>query len=195
MAAGKPVTNEPTWAVLVTGLICWVGILIAALDDYVAPFVTLFFLMCYLFVNVACVLQSFLKAPSWRPKWRYYHFSLSCVGSVLCLFLMVMVGLELLFIVLVLALSLYKYIAYKGKCTFNIKTAPINFYIRSWKGMGWWNKRSLLDDCSLRTLSTAKDKNPHKELSTTAAGFLGIWRKEGNCQPGDHLRCSTAQSW
>ena len=114
MAAGKPVTNEPTWAVLVTGLICWIGILIAALDDYVAPFVTLFFLMCYLFVNVACVLQSFLKAPSWRPKWRYYHFSLSCVGSVLCLFLMVMVGLELLFIVLVLALSLYKYIAYKG---------------------------------------------------------------------------------
>ena len=65
-------------------------------------------------VNVACVLQSFLKAPSWRPKWKYYHFSLSCVGSVLCLFLMVMVGLELLFIVLVLALSLYKYIAYKG---------------------------------------------------------------------------------
>ena len=57
MAAGKPVTNEPTWAVLVTGLICWIGILIAALDDYVAPFVTLFFLMCYLFVNVACVLQ------------------------------------------------------------------------------------------------------------------------------------------
>ena len=51
MAAGKPVTNEPTWAVLVTGLICWVGILIAALDDYVAPFVTLFFLMCYLFAT------------------------------------------------------------------------------------------------------------------------------------------------
>ena len=51
MAAGKPVTNEPTWAVLVTGLICWLGILIAALDDYVAPFVTLFFLMCYLFVR------------------------------------------------------------------------------------------------------------------------------------------------
>ena len=128
MAAGKPVTNEPTWAVLVTGLICWIGILIAALDDYVAPFVTLFFLMCYLFVNVACVLQSFLKAPSWRPKWRYYHFSLSCVGSVLCLFLMVMVGLELLFIVLVLALSLYKYIAYKGTTGVNTQSQHLRMY-------------------------------------------------------------------
>ena len=67
-AAGKPETDEPTWSVLVTAIICWIGILIAALDKYIAPLATLFFLMCYLFVNVACVLQSFLQAPSWRPK-------------------------------------------------------------------------------------------------------------------------------
>jgi len=58
---GKPVTDEPTWSILVTAVICEIGILIAALDKYIAPLATLFFLMCYLFVNVACVLQSFLK--------------------------------------------------------------------------------------------------------------------------------------
>lgn len=38
--------------------------LIASLD-YVAPIITMFFLMCYAFVNLACTLQSLLKSPSW----------------------------------------------------------------------------------------------------------------------------------
>ena len=113
-AKGKPDTDEPTWSILVTAIICWIGILIAALDKYIAPLATLFFLMCYLFVNVACVLQSFLKAPSWRPKWQYYHCSLSCMGAILCLTLMWMVGWHLVLVVFCIAVSLYKYIVYKG---------------------------------------------------------------------------------
>lgn len=33
-----------------------------------------FFLMCYLGVNAACALQSLLRAPGWRPSFRYYHW-------------------------------------------------------------------------------------------------------------------------
>ncbi len=30
--------------------------------------------MCYTFVNTACVLQSLLKSPGWRPRFKFYHW-------------------------------------------------------------------------------------------------------------------------
>lgn len=37
-------------------------------------FVNRFFLMCYLFVNLACAVQTLLKTPHWRPRFKYYHW-------------------------------------------------------------------------------------------------------------------------
>ena len=79
--------GEPTRALILTAVIAEIGILIASLD-HVAPIITLFFLMCYMFVNIACSLQSLLKAPNWRPRFKYYHWTLSTIGAVLCLVLM-----------------------------------------------------------------------------------------------------------
>ena len=45
-AAGKK-NGEPTWSLFLTVLIAEIGILIAVLD-YVAPILTMFFLMCYM---------------------------------------------------------------------------------------------------------------------------------------------------
>ncbi|EPY74122.1 solute carrier family 12 member 7-like protein, partial [Camelus ferus] len=64
--------GEPTWALLLTALICETGILIASLDS-VAPILSMFFLMCYMFVNLACALQTLLRTPNWRPRFKYYH--------------------------------------------------------------------------------------------------------------------------
>uniref|UniRef100_A0A915JR08 Amino acid permease/ SLC12A domain-containing protein n=1 Tax=Romanomermis culicivorax TaxID=13658 RepID=A0A915JR08_ROMCU len=64
--------GEPLMAILLTVFICELGILIAALESITA-LISQFFLMCYLGVNSACALQSLLKAPSWRPRFRYYH--------------------------------------------------------------------------------------------------------------------------
>ncbi|XP_041813203.1 solute carrier family 12 member 4 isoform X2 [Chelmon rostratus] len=70
---GHGKTNgEPTWALLLTGLIAELGILIASLD-MVAPILSMFFLMCYLFVNLACAVQTLLRTPNWRPRFKYYH--------------------------------------------------------------------------------------------------------------------------
>uniref|UniRef100_A0A3P8WL24 Solute carrier family 12 member 6 n=1 Tax=Cynoglossus semilaevis TaxID=244447 RepID=A0A3P8WL24_CYNSE len=66
--------GEPTWALLLTALIAELGILIASLD-LVAPILTMFFLMCYLFVNLACALQTLLRTPNWRPRFSYYHWA------------------------------------------------------------------------------------------------------------------------
>jgi len=40
--------------------------------------------MCYGFVNLACSLQSLLKSPSWRPRFRFYHWGLSALGLLMC---------------------------------------------------------------------------------------------------------------
>ncbi|NXW43418.1 S12A5 protein, partial [Nyctiprogne leucopyga] len=65
--------GEPTWALLLTACICEIGILIASLDE-VAPILSMFFLMCYMFVNLACAVQTLLRTPNWRPRFRYYHW-------------------------------------------------------------------------------------------------------------------------
>ena len=49
------------------------GILIGNLDE-ITPIITMFFLMCYGFVNLACALQTLLRTPNWRPRFKYYHW-------------------------------------------------------------------------------------------------------------------------
>ncbi|XP_061653450.1 solute carrier family 12 member 7-like isoform X2 [Phyllopteryx taeniolatus] len=66
--------GEPTWALLLTVAICEIGILIASLDA-VAPILSMFFLMCYLFVNLACAVQTLLRTPNWRPRFKFYHWA------------------------------------------------------------------------------------------------------------------------
>ena len=39
-----------------------------------AAWVPRFFLMCYMFVNLACAVQTLLRTPNWRPRFRYYHW-------------------------------------------------------------------------------------------------------------------------
>lgn len=73
-----------------------------------------FFLICYMFVNFACVLQSILKAPNWRPRFRYYHWATSLIGALLCLVLMFLVSWYYALVALLLAGIIYKYIEFRG---------------------------------------------------------------------------------
>ncbi|KAM4708757.1 solute carrier family 12 member 6 isoform 1-T2 [Discoglossus pictus] len=105
--------GEPTWALLLTSVIAELGILIASLD-LVAPILSMFFLMCYLFVNLACGLQTLLHSPNWRPRFQYYHWTLSFLGMALCLALMFISSWYYAIISMVIAGMIYKYIEYHG---------------------------------------------------------------------------------
>ncbi|KAL8569207.1 hypothetical protein ACOMHN_051887 [Nucella lapillus] len=105
--------GEPIPAIALSVVIAEIGILIANLD-YVAPIVTMFFLLCYGFVNLACALQSLLRSPHWRPSFRFYHWSLALIGVALCLTLMVLSSWYYTLIALSLATFVYKYVEYKG---------------------------------------------------------------------------------
>mmetsp|Transcript_26904 Transcript_26904/g.70690 ORF Transcript_26904/g.70690 Transcript_26904/m.70690 type:complete len:995 (-) Transcript_26904:191-3175(-) len=106
-------SGEPTRALVLTVLIAEAGILIASLDA-VAPIITMFFLMCYAFVNLACAIQSLLKSPSWRPRYKYYHWSLSAVGVVLCILLMLVSSWVYAIVAMITAGCIYYYIQYRG---------------------------------------------------------------------------------
>ncbi|XP_036445211.1 solute carrier family 12 member 7 isoform X5 [Colossoma macropomum] len=105
--------GEPTWALLLTAGICETGILIASLDA-VAPILSMFFLMCYLFVNLACALQTLLRTPNWRPRFKYYHWALSFLGMSLCLALMFISSWYYALVAMLIAGCIYKYIEYRG---------------------------------------------------------------------------------
>ncbi|XP_068057243.1 solute carrier family 12 member 7-like isoform X1 [Anomalospiza imberbis] len=105
--------GEPTWALLLTVGICEIGILIASLDS-VAPILSMFFLMCYMFVNLACAVQTLLRTPNWRPRFKYYHWTLSFLGMSLCLALMFICSWYYALIAMLIAGCIYKYIEYRG---------------------------------------------------------------------------------
>uniref|UniRef100_H3AAP7 Solute carrier family 12 member 7a n=2 Tax=Latimeria chalumnae TaxID=7897 RepID=H3AAP7_LATCH len=105
--------GEPTWALLLTACICEIGILIASLDN-VAPILSMFFLMCYMFVNLACAVQTLLRTPNWRPRFKYYHWTLSFLGMSLCLALMFICSWYYALVAMVIAGCIYKYIEYRG---------------------------------------------------------------------------------
>lgn len=104
--------GEPVRALLLTAFISELGILIGNLD-YIAPILTMFFLMCYMFVNLACTLQSLLRTPNWRPRFRYYHWSLSLVGALLCLVVMFLSSWYYALAAMAIAGVVYKYIEYR----------------------------------------------------------------------------------
>ncbi|XP_058269870.1 solute carrier family 12 member 7-like isoform X2 [Hemibagrus wyckioides] len=105
--------GEPTWALLLTIGICEIGILIASVDA-VAPILSMFFLMCYLFVNLACAIQTLLRTPNWRPRFKFYHWSLSVLGMTLCLSLMFVSSWYYALVAMLIAGCIYKYIEYRG---------------------------------------------------------------------------------
>ncbi|KAJ8016126.1 hypothetical protein DPEC_G00003930 [Dallia pectoralis] len=105
--------GEPTWALLLTAGICEIGIIIASLDA-VAPILSMFFLMCYMFVNLACALQTLLRTPNWRPRFKFYHWALSFLGMSLCLSLMFICSWYYAIVAMVIATCIYKYIEFAG---------------------------------------------------------------------------------
>ncbi|XP_066590703.1 solute carrier family 12 member 4 isoform X2 [Prorops nasuta] len=111
--AASSASGEPRRALLLTLIICQCGILLGNVD-YLAPLLSMFFLMCYGFVNLACAVQTLLRTPNWRPRFKYYHWSLSVLGLSLCIAIMFMTSWYYALLAMGMAGLIYKYIEYRG---------------------------------------------------------------------------------
>lgn len=109
-ARGSGRSGEPRRAVVLTVIIAQAGVLAGDLDT-IAPVITMFFLLTYGTVNLACFFEGRSNNPSFRPTFRYNHWSVALLGALGCLGVMFLIDALWASIALVLAGGLYFLIA------------------------------------------------------------------------------------
>lgn len=105
--------NEPVRALVATFFLTETGILIGNLD-LIAPLLSMFFLLFYAAVNMACLIMSLLSSPHWRPTFRFFHWSISLVGVTSCIAFMFLIGWYLALIALTIFSLSYLLIRING---------------------------------------------------------------------------------
>ncbi len=90
LGAGSGRSAEPRRAILLTFLIAQACILLGDLNA-IAPILTMAFMLTYATLNLACFYESVTGNPSYRPTFRYYHWSLSLLGAAACIVVMFLI--------------------------------------------------------------------------------------------------------
>ncbi len=110
LGRGSGVSGEPRRAIVLTFLIAQAGVLAGDLNT-VAPVITMFFLMTYGTVNLACFYEIRSHNPSFRPTFRLNHWSVALAGALGCLGVMFLINALWASAAIVLAWLLYRLIA------------------------------------------------------------------------------------
>ncbi|GMH03903.1 hypothetical protein Nepgr_005742 [Nepenthes gracilis] len=130
--------SEPHLATLFTAFIC-IGCVVIGNLDLITPTITMFYLLCYAGVNLSCFLLDLLDAPSWRPRWKFHHWSLSLLGASICIVIMFLISWPFTIVSLALASLIYKYVSIKGKAGDwgdGFKSAYFQLALRSLRSLG-----------------------------------------------------------
>ena len=91
LARGSGRNNEPRIATILTFLICQTCILLGDLN-MIAPVITMAFMITYGMLNLATFYESFTGNPSYRPRFRFSHWSLSLLGATGCVAVMFLIS-------------------------------------------------------------------------------------------------------
>jgi len=89
--AGTDANNEPRRATVLTFAIAQCGILLGDLNT-IAPIITMFFMITYGLLNLATFYEAVTANPSYRPSFRYCHWSMSLAGAIACLGVMFLIN-------------------------------------------------------------------------------------------------------
>lgn len=89
-AQGSGKTGEPRRAVVCTFFISQAAILAADLNT-IAPVITMAFMITYGLLNLATFYEAVTKNPSYRPRFRWCHWSASLLGAIGCLVVMFLI--------------------------------------------------------------------------------------------------------
>ncbi|HMB73066.1 MAG TPA: amino acid permease, partial [Gammaproteobacteria bacterium] len=82
-------SDEPRRATILTLLVSQAAIMLGDLDA-IAPVITMFFMVTYGTLNLACFYESYSRNPSFRPRFRYSHWTLALIGTAGCLIAMLL---------------------------------------------------------------------------------------------------------
>lgn len=108
-APGSGKSNEPRRAILITFLIAQAGIMAGDLDS-IAPVITMFFLLTYGTMNLASFYEIFSANPSFRPRFKLNHWTLSLLGAVGSLVIMFLINWIWALVAIIAATGMFIYI-------------------------------------------------------------------------------------
>ncbi len=88
---GAGAANEPRRATVLTFVIAESCLLLGDLN-VIAPIITMFFLITYGYLNLATFRESITRNPSYRPTFRWCHWSTALAGALACLGVMFLIA-------------------------------------------------------------------------------------------------------
>ena len=109
LGKGSGTTNEPRRAIILTFIISSFGIFAGDLNT-IAPIITMFFLITYGTVNLACFFEIVSGNPSFRPVFKVWHWSIPLVGALGCFAVMILISPLFAFLSIIMVTLLYFYI-------------------------------------------------------------------------------------
>lgn len=112
LGAGSGPTREPRRATVVTFVIAQICIVLGDLNA-IAPIITMFFMITYGLLNMASFYEAVTHNPSYRPTFRYSHWSVSLAGTIGCLAVMFLINWVWAIASIVLIAGLHRYIQYQ----------------------------------------------------------------------------------
>ncbi|MDJ0521197.1 MAG: amino acid permease [Planctomycetota bacterium] len=83
LGQGDGPNNEPRRAIVVTFAICEICLLLGDLNA-IAPVITMFFMITYGYLCLATFYESITRNPSYRPTFRWSHWSTALLGAAGC---------------------------------------------------------------------------------------------------------------
>ncbi|MFW6287074.1 MAG: amino acid permease, partial [Candidatus Sumerlaeota bacterium] len=86
---GAPDTDEPRRAIVLTGLLTFIVLQLSLMAgdkafNIVAAVLTMFFLYTYAMLNIAAFVEVIGANPSFRPRFRFFHWSTALLGGIGC---------------------------------------------------------------------------------------------------------------
>ena len=112
-AVGTADKNEPRRAIILTFLISQAAIWLVSDLDKIAPLIAMFFMITYGLLNLATFYETITKNPSYRPRFRYSHWSTSLLGAIGCLAVMFLISWQAAIASIIGMAVLYFYISQK----------------------------------------------------------------------------------
>lgn len=109
MGKGSGPSNEPRRAIILTFIISTLSIFAGDLNT-IAPIITMFFLITYGTVNLACFFEIMSGNPSFRPIFKVWHWSIPLIGAIACFTVMILISPLFAFIAIILVVGMYLYI-------------------------------------------------------------------------------------
>lgn len=106
-ASGSGQHGEPRRAIVVTFLIAQACVLLGDLDT-IAPLITMAFLITYGTLNLATYVESITGNPSYRPRFRFSHWSTALLGGLACLAVMFLIAPVWAIFAIVAMASIYR---------------------------------------------------------------------------------------